>query len=100
LTVLISFPNFTEKMKILLRWTTIIPILAWILYFSGLIENSVLFQVLAGILLIFSVMFSVNHSEIIALRVGEPYERYGSNSRFKKQQTSNKPEPGTGFGPT
>ncbi|HLO61076.1 MAG TPA: hypothetical protein VK179_20165 [Bacteroidales bacterium] len=60
-------------MKYILRWTTVIPILAWTLYFTGLVENSVLFQILAGILLVFSVMASVNHSEIIALRVGEPY---------------------------
>ena len=60
-------------MSILLRWTTIIPVLAWILLFSGLIYDSTFFQVLASVLLIFSVMSAVHHSEIIAERVGEPY---------------------------
>ena len=60
-------------MKLLLQWTTVIPILAWILFFSGLIPDSDIFQGLAGVLLILSVMSAVHHSEIIAHRVGEPY---------------------------
>lgn len=60
-------------MKLLLQWTFIIPALAWLLFFSGLVENSDFFQVVAGILLIFSVMAAVHHSEIIAHRVGEPF---------------------------
>jgi len=60
-------------MRLLLQWTTIIPIIAWLLFFSGFTENSGFFQVLASILLILSVMSAVHHSEIIAYRVGEPY---------------------------
>lgn len=60
-------------MKQLLQWTIIIPILAWILFFSGLVDGSSFFQVVASILLILSVMSAVHHSEIIAERVGEPY---------------------------
>ena len=60
-------------MKVLLRWTAIIPILAWVLYFTGFIHGSAIFQVIATILLILSVMSAVHHSEIIAHRVGEPY---------------------------
>lgn len=60
-------------MKLLLQWTTIIPALAWILFFSGLVYNSNIFQVIASVLLIMSVMSAVHHSEIIAHRVGEPY---------------------------
>ena len=60
-------------MKLLLQWTTIIPALAWVLFFSGLIYNSNIFQILASVLLILSVMSAVHHSEIIAHRVGEPY---------------------------
>lgn len=60
-------------MKILIQWTIIIPILAWILYFSGLDFESTFFQIAASILLIFSIMSAVHHSEIIAERVGEPY---------------------------
>ena len=60
-------------MKQLLQWTIIIPILSWVLFFSGLVENSSIFQIIASILLILSVMSAVHHSEIIAERVGEPY---------------------------
>ncbi len=57
----------------LLQWTVVLPILAWILYFSGLVEGSSIFQIVASVLLILSVMSAVHHSEIIAERVGEPY---------------------------
>lgn len=60
-------------MRLLIQWTSIIPALAWLLYFSGLIQASDIFQIVASILLILSVMSSVHHSEIIAHRVGEPF---------------------------
>jgi Ca2+:H+ antiporter len=60
-------------MRLLLQWTIIIPALAWALFFSGLIHDSDIFQIIASILLILSVMSAVHHSEIIAHRVGEPY---------------------------
>jgi Ca2+:H+ antiporter len=60
-------------MKLLYTWTTSLPLLACILFFTGLIADSGFFQILAGILLIGSVMSAVHHSEIIAHRVGEPY---------------------------
>jgi Ca2+:H+ antiporter len=60
-------------MKKLLQWTVAIPILAWVLYFSGLIPTSSFFQLTASLLLILSVMTAVHHSEIIAHKVGEPY---------------------------
>ncbi|MBF9252311.1 ionic transporter y4hA [Pontibacter sp. 172403-2] len=60
-------------MRLLLQWTIIIPVLAWVLFFSGLIYGSSFFQIVASVLLIFSVMSAVHHSEIIAERVGEPY---------------------------
>lgn len=60
-------------MRHLLRWTTIIPVLAWALLFSGFISGSSIFQIIAGILLIGSVMSAVHHSEVIAERVGEPF---------------------------
>lgn len=50
-----------------------IPVLAWILYLSGLIPDSNIFRIAAGVLLILSVMSAVHHSEIIAHRVGEPF---------------------------
>ncbi len=60
-------------MKILLQWATVIPIVAWVLYFSGMIDNNGMFQAAAVVLLLLSVMSAVHHSEIIAQRVGEPY---------------------------
>src|SRR4030095_2416932 len=60
-------------MKLFFQWTSIIPILAWALYFSGLIDKGVIFQVVGGVLLVLSVMSAVYHSEIVAHRVGEPY---------------------------
>ena len=59
--------------RLLVQWTIIIPILAWLLFFSGLIDNSSIFQLIASGLLILSVMSAVHHSEIIAEKVGEPY---------------------------
>ncbi len=60
-------------MKLLYQWTISLPLLACLLFFSGYIHDSVFYQILAGILLIGSVMSAVHHSEIIAHRVGEPY---------------------------
>ncbi|MBO9152212.1 calcium:proton antiporter [Chitinophaga sp. GCM10012297] len=60
-------------MRLLLQWTTITPILAWALFFTGLVYDSSIFQVVASVLLIGSVMSAVHHSEVIAHRVGEPY---------------------------
>lgn len=55
------------------EWTISIPLLACILYLSGYIDNNITFEIIAGILLVFSVMSAVHHSEIVAHRVGEPY---------------------------
>lgn len=60
-------------MKLLYKWTITLPLLACILFLSGYIHDSVVFQILAGLLLIGSVMSAVHHSEIVAHRVGEPY---------------------------
>ena len=60
-------------MRLFLQWTTIIPVLAWFLFFSNLIYDSDFFKIVATILLIFSVMSAVHHSEVVAHKVGEPY---------------------------
>jgi Ca2+:H+ antiporter len=60
-------------MKALINWATIAPVLAWVLLFSGFVPGSSLFQVIASLLLVISVMAAVHHSEIIAERVGEPF---------------------------
>lgn len=62
-----------KVMKILFSWTTIIPLLAWGLYLSGFTNYSVVLQIVATILLLFSVMAAVHFSETIAHRVGEPF---------------------------
>lgn len=62
-----------KKIIKLYQWTTSIPLLACILYFTGLLDNNLVFQTIAGVLLIFCVMSAVHHSEIIAHRVGEPF---------------------------
>lgn len=60
-------------MKLQVPWTNLIPILAWVLFFSGLIEDYNFARIAATVFLIFSVMAAVHHSEVIAHRVGEPY---------------------------
>ncbi len=62
-----------KKIRLLYQWTTSIPLLALILYYSGYLDNNYIFQTIAGVLLIFCVMSAVHHSEIIAHRVGEPF---------------------------
>ena len=62
-----------KKIRKLYQWTTSIPLLACIVYLSGYLDNHYIFQIIAGLLLIFCVMSAVHHSEIIAYRVGEPY---------------------------
>ena len=60
-------------MKPLLQWTRVVPLLAWGLYFTGLVDSSVIFEIIGSILLVLSVMATVHFSETIAHRVGEPF---------------------------
>ena len=60
-------------MKKLLNWTNISPILAWVFYLSGMINNGVFFQILGGFILVGAVLAAVHHSEVVAHKVGEPY---------------------------
>lgn len=62
-----------KKIRKYYTWTTSIPLLACVLYLSGYLNDNLVFQAIAGVLLIFCVMSAVHHSEIIAHRVGEPY---------------------------
>jgi Ca2+:H+ antiporter len=62
-----------KKIRTLYQWTTSIPLLACVLYFSGFLDDNYILQAIAGLLLLLSVMSAVHHSEIIAHRVGEPF---------------------------
>ena len=60
-------------MKLLKKWNILTPLVACAFYFSGFIQDNPVLQIIAGALLILSVLSAVHHSEIIAQRVGEPY---------------------------
>lgn len=62
-----------NKIRKLYQWTTSIPVLACILYYMDVLDESIVFQSIAGVLLIFCVMSAVHHSEIIAHRLAEPF---------------------------
>ncbi|WP_172281947.1 calcium:proton antiporter [Chryseobacterium sp. LAM-KRS1] len=61
------------KLKELLHYTFIFPVLAVGYYFSGLMANGVIYEVIAGILLTGSVLSAVHHAEVVAHKVGEPF---------------------------
>jgi Ca2+:H+ antiporter len=65
--------TISQTMRLLRQWTKIIPVLGWGLFFSGLIHEKEVFRIIAGILLVMSVMSTVHYSEKIARRVGEPF---------------------------
>lgn len=60
-------------MKRFLDWSILLPIAAWLAYFLGLADGSLFFQILTGALLIGAVLSAVHHSEVIAVKIGEPY---------------------------
>lgn len=55
------------------RWYNILPVLAGIFYFTGLIGTHWFASTLGVFFLFSSVIASVHHAEVIAERVGEPY---------------------------
>jgi len=61
------------KLKELLQYTYIFPVLAVIYYFSGLMGKGVIYDIVAGILLTLCVLSAVHHAEVVAHKVGEPY---------------------------
>jgi Ca2+:H+ antiporter len=61
------------KLKELLHYTYIFPVLAVGYYFSGLMGPGVISDIVAGILLTGSVLSAVHHAEVVAHKVGEPY---------------------------
>jgi len=61
------------KLKEFLHYTYIFPVLAVLYYFSGLIGNGVVYDIIAGLLLTGSVLSAVHHAEVVAHKVGEPF---------------------------
>ncbi|OOF69853.1 calcium:proton antiporter [Rodentibacter caecimuris] len=53
-------------------WAVILPVSAWVIYFIG-VKDSTLLQILGGTLLIGSVLAAVHHAEVVAHKVGEPF---------------------------
>ena len=61
-------------MKNLLHYYTyIFPVLSVIFYFTCPMGVSAFYDVIAGILLIGSVLSAVHHAEVVAHKVGEPF---------------------------
>lgn len=61
------------KLKEFLHYTYIFPILAVVYYFTGLMGQGPLYDIIAGLLLTGSVLSAVHHAEVVAHKVGEPY---------------------------
>lgn len=61
------------KLKILLHWTVILPIIASVFYLGGFLDDSIATNVAGAILLFGSVLAAVHHAEVVAHKVGEPY---------------------------
>jgi Ca2+:H+ antiporter len=61
------------KLKSLLHWTILFPVISAIFYFSGVVDDSVWTEILGGLLLISSVLSAVHHAEVVAHKVGEPF---------------------------
>lgn len=60
-------------MKYISYWDRVIPILAIIVYASGIFNANIFGQLLVVVLLIGSILSAVHHSELIAHKVGEPF---------------------------
>lgn len=61
------------KLKTLLHWTVIVPVISVIFYFMGILGNSNLTNIAGALLLFGSVLAAVHHAEVVAHKVGEPY---------------------------
>lgn len=61
------------KLKALLHWTIIFPLLAGLFYLFGFLNNTALSNIIGALLLFVSVLAAVHHAEVIAHKVGEPY---------------------------
>ncbi|WP_312208101.1 ionic transporter y4hA [Empedobacter sp.] len=62
-----------KKKIYLLVWTILIPIFGWLTYFGHNYFSGAFYSFILSFLLIGSVLAAVQHSEVIAYRVGEPF---------------------------
>ena len=61
------------KLKNFLHWTVLLPVISGLFYLGGFLVDSVISNILGGLLLFGSVLAAVHHAEVIAHKVGEPY---------------------------
>ena len=61
------------KLKNFLHWTVLVPVISGLFYLGGFLVDSVISNILGGLLLFGSVLAAVHHAEVIAHKVGEPY---------------------------
>ena len=61
------------KFKKALQWHVIFPIIAAVFYLGGFLTDTVVANILGGILLFATVLAAVHHAEVVAHKVGEPY---------------------------
>lgn len=60
-----------HKHSMIPAWSAVLPLAAWAAYFFGI--DGTLMQIVAGALLIGSVLSAVHHAEVVAHKVGEPF---------------------------
>lgn len=61
------------KLKHLVHWTIILPLLAAAFYLLGFLNASIIGNIFGTLFLFGSVLAAVHHAEVIAHKVGEPY---------------------------
>lgn len=62
------------KLKAMLHWTIIFPILSSIFYLGGFLNSGLVTTNIIGAVFLFaSVLAAVHHAEVVAHKVGEPY---------------------------
>jgi Ca2+:H+ antiporter len=61
------------SMRALTSWTTLAPIVAWLLFGGALFWQNGPFLIVLALGLIGAVLAAVHHAEVVAHRVGEPY---------------------------
>ena len=61
------------KVKNILSWTVVFPILASVFYLAGFLTDTIFSNVAGAILLFITVLAAVHHAVVVAHKVGEPY---------------------------